>query len=133
MQETIVRLKVRSPTFTPDQITAVISIPCDARWCIGDTRPHTTIREKDNGWVLGSGLPKDVALEEHIDALLHVLNSRADSIRSLSAVAKVEFSCVIYAEATPALNFDASVINRIARLGAALDIDLYRIECDDSK
>jgi hypothetical protein len=50
----------------------------------------------------------------------------------LSAVAEVEFSCVIYAEATPTLNFDASVVYKLARLGAALDIDLYCIECDDS-
>lgn len=133
MQETIVRLKVRSSTLLPDQITDVIRVPCDACWCIGDTRPNTTIKEKDNGWVLDSGLSRGTALEEQIDALLSILDSRAESIRSLSAVAELEFSCVIYAEVIPALNFDASVIDKISQLGAALDIDLYCVDSDNSE
>lgn len=132
MQETIVRLKVLSPNRTPSQLTDIIGIPCDSCWRIGDTRTHTIIKEETNGWILNSGLPRSAALEEHVDALLRLLDSRADSIRSLSPAANVELSCVIYAEELPAISFDASIIGRLARLGVGLDIDVYLVDCDVS-
>jgi hypothetical protein len=48
----------------------------------------------------------------------------------MSATCIVEISCVIYANAAPALNFDKSVVDKLARLGASLDIDLYILEKD---
>lgn len=132
MQETIVRLKVLSPDRTPDQITATFGLSCDSCWRIGDERAHTTIKEKTNGWVLGSGLSKTASLEEHIDALLAVLDARADSVRSIAATSEVVLSCVVYADTPPALYFDQRVIQRLARLGANLDVDLYINEADAS-
>jgi hypothetical protein len=132
MQETIVRLKVLSLERTPDQITATIGLPYDSCWRIGDIRSHTIIKEEDNGWVLSSGLPRSAGLEEHVDMLLSLLDSRADLVRSLSTTSSIEFSCVIYADTPPAINFDESVITKLASLGASLDIDLYIVACDIS-
>ena len=132
MQETIVRLKVLSPDRTPDQITAAVGLECDSCWRIGDERAHTIIKEKDNGWVLGSGLPGTATLEEHVEALLSVIDARADSLKSMTPTSEVVISCVIHADTPPALYFDGSVINRLARLGANLDIDLYMNESDPS-
>ena len=130
MQETIVRLKVLSNDQTPEMITEAIGLQCDRSWHIGDTRPHTIIKEKSHGWVIGSGLPKSTGLEEQINALLSAFGTRVDALKMLSATATVELSCVIYASAAPALNFDRSVISKLALLGADLDIDLYIVGSD---
>jgi hypothetical protein len=97
----------------------------DQHWRIGDTRWKSIIVEKNNGWVLNSGLPESSSLEDHINALLERVASGSDRIRSLSEVAEVELSCVVYGEHMPALNFAPRVVHRIAQLGASLDIDLY--------
>ena len=130
MQETVVRLFVLSTDQGPDEITATIGLSCDRCWRIGDERPHTIIREDKNGWVLSSGLPKTAKLEDHIDALLSMLDSRSRAVKSLTSTSEVILSCAVYANTPPALYFDASVINRLAHLGASLDIDMYIIESD---
>ena len=126
--ETIVRLKITSSSRTPEQITDIIGIPCDKSWRVGDRRANTVIEEKNNGWVLDSGLSKLTALDAHVEALLKRLSPQVDDIRRLSTQATVEFSCVIYAKSPPALNFPNSVICQIGQLGASLDIDLYVLD-----
>lgn len=125
MQETIVRLKVLSPDRTPEQITEALGVPCDSCWRVGDKRVHTIIKETTNGWVLDSKLPSTAILEAHIDALLGVINARVDSVRYLATTSEVVLSCVIYADTAPALYFDNVAIEKLARLGASLDIDLF--------
>ena len=133
MQETIVRLEVLSTDQSPDQITATVGLSYDHCWYIGDKRAHTIIKEEKNGWVLGSGLPKTAALEEHIEALFSMLDTRTDAVKSLTTKSEVVVSCVVYADTPPALYFDETVINRLARLGASLDVDLYINESDASR
>lgn len=67
-------------------------------------------------------------LDQHVDSLLRKLAPVAEAIRTLAADdCEVTFSCVIYANVTPApaLYFERKWISEIAALGAALDIDLY--------
>lgn len=124
-QETIVRLKIVSRTRTPEMITAAIGLQCDKGWHTGDTRTHTTIIEKDNGWVLHSGLPRAGDLDAHLKALLDALEPAKEFIQELSVTELVEVSIVIYSSSIPALNVDAASLARIADVGAGLDIDLY--------
>jgi hypothetical protein len=49
----------------------------------------------------------------------------ARGLVSASSAGEVTFSCVVYADAVPALYFEPQWIADIAKLGAALDIDLY--------
>lgn len=123
--ETTVRLKITSASRTPEQISEATGLTCDRSWRIGEKRGKTTIVERSNGWVLNSTLPKSASLEAHIEELLGRLLARADKIRALSEHDTVELSCVVYAILPPALNFDKSVIQRLAQLGASLDVDLY--------
>jgi hypothetical protein len=123
--ESIVRLKILSHAYTPDCITAMLGVKCDKEWRAGDTRKHTTIVESANGWVLHSSLPRTADMDAHIDLLLQVLEPVKESIRRLSATETVELSIVIYSPSPPALRFDASIVARIAELGAGLDVDLY--------
>jgi hypothetical protein len=127
-EDTIVRVKIISSDRTPEMITDALGVPCDDCWHSGEVRTHTIITEKDNGWLLHSGLPKSASLEEHIAALLNILAPYREKIRSLSCKDTVELSCVIYAARPPALNFASSIINQLGELGASLDIDLYLTE-----
>lgn len=127
-EETIVRLKILSTNRRPEMVTEFLGLQCDKCWHCGDTRTHTTIIEKNNGWLLHSGLPKTAPLEEHIEAILAILAPFKEKIRSLSSADTVELSCVVYAARPPSLNFEQSTIARLAELGASLDIDLYITE-----
>ena len=120
-QETIIRLKIISTNRTPEMISEAIALECDNSWHIGDVRKHTTIIEKNNGWILHSGLPKNASMKEHIEALWRKLKSAIVPIRHLSMTDTVELSCVIYSSSIPALFFDNPIINRLAELGAGLD------------
>lgn len=122
-----VRLRVLSKNLTPEEISEVIGMGCDSSWRIGDFRRHTTIREKENGWVLDSRLDPTIPLEEHIRALLARISDRSERIRGLAAANSVELSCAVYAKDVPALNFDNLLIRQIAVLGAGLDVDLYLV------
>ena len=125
INETKVRLKILSQTRTPEMITAAVGLQCDKWWHVGDIRKHTTIIEKNNGWVLHSGLPTTADLESHIKVLLDILEPAKEIIRDISVTTIVEFSVVIYSASPPALNFERSTIKRLAELGAGMDIDLY--------
>jgi hypothetical protein len=126
--ETIVRLKIISESHTPEMITGSLGLCSDRSWHVGDKRVRTAIEEKDHGWILGSGLPRTASLGEQVEALLARLAPCRDKIRRLAHDSTVEFSCVIYAKARPALNFSPSEINQVSELGASLDIDLYIME-----
>ena len=126
--ENIVRLKILSHTLTPEAITAIIGLQCDQWWRDGDVRKHTIIIEKNNGWILHSGLPRTVDLDTHVKALLDTLEPVKEAVRGLSITEVVELSVVIYSPSSlsfPAISFDAATICRMTELGAGLDIDLY--------
>lgn len=124
-QEIIARLKIISADRTPEMITEAIGVECDRSWHVGDARKDTTIIEKNNGWILHSGLSKNASLQEHIEAIWRMLRPAAARIRQLSTMDTVELSCVVYSSSIPALSFDNQTIERLAELGAGLDIDLY--------
>ncbi len=103
----------------------MLGLACDKSWRIGDKRAHTIIDEKNNGWIVNSGLPKTASLEEHMQQLLQRLEPYKDRIKLLSSDDNIEFSCVIYATTMPALNFDNGIVEQLNQFGASLDIDLY--------
>jgi hypothetical protein len=120
-----VRLKVVSNKLTAEDIAKAIDIEPDLTWKIGDLRPKTTIKEKTNGWMVQSNLPKEASLELHIENLLGRLQPVAPKLFQLSIEAEVQLSCVAYDASPPALFFEKEVIAQISALGATLDIDLY--------
>src|ERR1700728_4005641 len=114
------RLKVLSETLSPEEITKCVGIESDRSWQIGDLRPKTIIREKNNGWIIQSTLGPETPLEVQIDDVLGRVECAASRIQEISSQATVEFSCVAYCEQSPALFFDKAIISRLNALGASL-------------
>jgi hypothetical protein len=125
VEKAIVRLKIKSITRSPEEITEMLGIQSDFSWHRGDKRAHTIILEKDNGWVLGSSLPDSDSLEQHINSLLARISACSNKIKLLSEDESLELSCVLYASEMPALNFSREVIHSICSIGASLDVDVY--------
>jgi len=126
--EVIVRLMILSETQTPEQITALIGLASDKSWRVGETRPKTTMVEKNNGWVVDSQMPRSSALSCQVTRLLDRLSPFRRQIRKLARYEKTVFSCVVYSDRRPPLVFSKKDIFGIAGLGAALDIDVYLVE-----
>ncbi|MBI5559211.1 MAG: DUF4279 domain-containing protein [Deltaproteobacteria bacterium] len=125
--ETFVSLTIVSSMHRPEDINSLVGVHCDRSWKIGDLRAKTTIKEKDNGWILNSGLKVKDSLSEHMKALLEKIAPISSKIQTLSSDNYVEISCAIYAKEPPSLHFEKDTIHRINQLGASLDIDLYII------
>ena len=109
----------------PERITELIGIAPDRVWRAGDLRPNTIIIEPDNGWVLDSGLPKSSSVELAFEAVLTRLSPYEFRISELSKYNGIVLSCIVYTSSAPALYFDKAAIQRLNKLGADLDIDLY--------
>ncbi len=81
-----------------------------------------------NVWQLNSPLPISAHVEEHIEALLSLLEPRSDAISTLAQVhqAQVGINCAIYYEDfTPGIHLSQDITKRIAVLGLYVDLDLY--------
>ncbi len=121
------RLGIYSKTLTPSQVNSILGIKCDKGYRVGDIRKPTTIREKENGWVIKSRLSREVPLADHIKDLLERTSPMMDKIRRLADQpdVKVEFSCVVFTSERPEINFLKEEVAAICSIGASLDIDLY--------
>jgi hypothetical protein len=125
----IVRLKIVSPSLTPEEISKRIGIDCDKCWKAGDRRGRPLMMSKANWWMVHSSKNEKIPLKKQLDLLLKRLAPFSEKIRALSENGnKVEFSCVVYDTHVPGLNFKKDILEAIARLGGSLDIDLYIID-----
>jgi len=130
--ETIVRLKIRSMDHTPEDITALLKLEPSKVWRIGEARvPGLAIMEKQNIWLLDSGLTRAHDLDGHLHALLDRISSCHAELTELSKCNSVEVSAVLYTNERPAIYFDPSMIGTFGAIGASLDIDLYILPIDE--
>jgi len=123
--ETDVRLYVFSVNRTAEQITAIIGLPCDKSWRIGDKRGKSIILQKENCWAIHSSLPKSTPIDVQTEELLERISPYKNKILEISQVDTVQFSWIIYATSRPPLHLSKAVVKEISQLGASLDIDLY--------
>lgn len=127
MGKTFVSMRLTSDEKSPEQIFAALGVPADKSWRKGDRRENTILIEKENGYEFRSNEPGEMAIEEQTCALLCRLDPIAEKIRTLRCD-HVQLTCVVYSLAVPSVHFSASLIEKISRLGASIDIDLYITE-----
>ena len=80
-----------------------------------------------SGWELHSPLPRgDRFIHEHIEALLPLLEPRAQVIRRFLERFEVGISCVGYfTSINPGFHLSKEIISRISKLQLSADFDLY--------
>ena len=121
------KLGIFSDTLKPDEKISILGINCEKGYLKGDLRGRTIIREKQNGWIIYSQVPRDAPLTDHIQDLLERVSP---IIEKISGIAKqpdteVELGCVIHASEEPPLFFTKSQVATLCQMGASIDVDLY--------
>lgn len=115
---TVASLQVRSDRLTRDEITAALSLD--------PTQSRATTR--DPAWNLKSDLPDDSPLNDHLDRMLEVVETRSTQFESLGEDVDVSVFVGIGAEGERAgwgVELDHDIMERFGRLGINLSFDLY--------
>ena len=109
-----------------EEITSSLATQPTESWRKGDPGKYNPSRP-DSGWCLYSPLTRStLRIDEHIEALLPLLEHRTSVVRELSERYKTYLVCVgYYYESSPGFFLSKEVIARIENLGLSLDLDLY--------
>jgi hypothetical protein len=120
------KLGIFSQNLKPEDLNSILGIHCDKGYLKGDLR-GPIIREKENGWIIYSRIPKYAPLKEHINDILARVSQVTDKIRDLADKpdVKMEFGCTIHADESPPLDFDKEIVAALCQIGARIDVDLY--------
>jgi hypothetical protein len=115
--------------FGPDAveaITAHLGLSPSRIWSKDDPRVKGGTPLGTTKWVLDSDVGKDRAWNEHLAALLPILESRQSKIRDLPEGHEATLQCVAYfRSANPGFSLSPDIMSRVANLGLELDFDIY--------
>lgn len=112
-----------------EAVSELLGLPLTKAWRKGErmseTGPGVWTHSR---WKLESPAGPEAILEERIEALVVVLESRHPQVTQLVSRYCCELQCAIYYEQhTRGIHLDAGLLRRIGALGLDLDIDLYFI------
>jgi hypothetical protein len=114
---------------SPNEVTKALGVSPTTTWVAGDAIQPGTRRRSENGWMLQSGDDHALDLEASILSLLNRLPSSSSGIFKAVGPCHVEITCGISArDQTPAINLKPATLQRIADLGATLDVDIVLID-----
>jgi hypothetical protein len=110
-----------------DEISKAIAVQPTRAWAAGDRIGPTKRTHDSNGWELESSLVDEWDPEKHLKALLDRLPADLPQrLRRASPQWCVQFSLVLELhDQTPPFNLAVDTVQRIAELGASVDVDLY--------
>lgn len=84
-------------------------------------------------WSLDADLPGDAPLEDHIEAILALMESRRDEIVSLKRFCSVDVFCYFASDnGQGGIELEATLMRRLSDLGADLLLDLYLSDDENS-
>ena len=108
------------------EITAQMGIDPTKAWNKGDPGTYREVM-RWSGWDLRSPMPRgDKFIHEHVEALLPVLEQRAEVVRSFARAYDAGINCVGYFHNfNPGFHFSLETMSRIVALGLPVDFDLY--------
>ncbi len=121
--------------FDPRLFQSAVGLKADKIELIGDNVGASLIRRKRNGWIISTGYSRCIYLEECARPLIARLEPFWERLRELTGQAGiyVEFSVAAYVGAQePALHLDRRTVQRLAYIGAAIDIDIILLGRGDS-
>ncbi len=108
-------------------VTSLLGFAPTSAWLAGDPLPnHPTARRTHSKWSFHSPLPLHAHPNNHLDALLTLLEPHAARIRECAARFSTQVSCAIYyRDFAPGIHLSPSILQRITALDIPLDFDLY--------
>jgi len=132
--EIIAELIVISDKLCSEQMITTLGITPNRAWNIGDFRPKTRCKEKNNGIIINSGVERKGSIEEHTGAIIMKLEPLREQIINLSKECQITLSIVYYSSyCNPGLWFDSSFMKFLASINAGLDMDGYVLHSDDEE
>lgn len=121
----IVSFYISGVDLDPDYVTQSIQLNPTHSHRQGDIMPHSkdgTIY-KTGHWSIKSDNEKTDNLSDFILNILDKLKNKVDIVKEFSKQYEVRFYCSIWGYA--GLSLDAGILERIAQLGARLDVEFY--------
>ncbi len=110
-----------------DVVTKLAGVAPNESWVTGQQKekhPHLTHRHSK--WTIKSPLPLNAEVEDHLDALLSVMELHAAGIKAVSQRFPSEICCALYFHGcTPGFHLPNKLISRAAVFGLDVDFDLY--------
>jgi hypothetical protein len=129
-------LCIYSETLTHEQIGTALGLKATRTHSKGQPRSKQVRKylHKDWAWILSTPTGGHPNLVEHLRWLLDAIEPRADALRALSADCKVLLMCGFSSgNGQGGFTLDSPTLERIARLGVSLVLDLYPPSVDDEK
>ena len=117
----------------PAEVTALLGLEPTAAWKDGDRVPgRPDARRPGSAWRIQSPPPRTATFEDQLQALLEILETRADQVRAAAKRYHAQISCAGYfASFNPGFGLSAQHVARIAALGLSMDFDLYCLPEED--
>jgi hypothetical protein len=122
-------IRISSEVLTPQEITGVLGLQPSkalekgARAIVDNPRSAILTHAV---WLLESGLPSASSLEAHIEALLDMVEGRADALEQLAKTCDIEFFLGFSSDnGQGGFTIEHDVLARIAELPIDLSLDLY--------
>lgn len=112
---------------SPEEITRVLGVQPSRSWITGQRVGPTLQTYKSNGWALESTLAGKANPEAHLLELFGRIPSQLiQQLRRIAPACNIQFSLVLeMQDETPPLNLSVDTVQRIASLGASIDVDMY--------
>jgi len=108
-------------------VTELMGFAPTKAWTRGEPLPnHPTATRNHSRWTFQSSLPLQSSVEDHLEALLPLLEQHGDRVRRCAASFPTQLWCAIYyRDFTPTIRLSPNLLRRISELGLHLDLDLY--------
>ena len=113
-------------SFDPAEVSGVLGFEPTTSGRKGEIRGNGRPPRRNSIWSLHSPLASQEPLDKHLEWLLDRLEPKADAIGGISQRYEVDFFCGFSSEnGQGGCTFDASLLDRLARLKLPLVLDLY--------
>ena len=119
---------------TPDEISNKLGVKPTKVYVKGQkrnpTNPDGKAVFKNNVWVVDSGLDKYASFEQHMNAMLDIIEPRTNLFKPFCSKYYCEFACAIFIrydnnESTPWIHLNERYNKLVKKLDIEFDIDLY--------
>jgi hypothetical protein len=123
------KLGIFSDAIPPDSMSEMVGMKPDKSYIKGDHRGNTTIKQKENGWIIYSQVERAAPLQDHINSLLKRIENYTSRIEEIAKQpnVEIELGCTVWSGDRPPLYFTREQISILNKICASIDIDLYLI------